>query len=304
MSADAETAPIDDRFRPVVAIAVEGFLAVENEASPGSAPTEDPCEEGASDVGDPEKQDDLDGDEPGHGGRWRWLSPESRSWVLSLSDRSMEVVWWSQRHDSVDGDLGHAPGLPHMPSARHLDQPRDLLAAEVGDSPLQTRAKGRPLLIVANVRFPRVEEDCIRMRRPGDRAITALRTIMRSDEPTSDTMAEMDAWLALTRTAPGREALRRHRRRMLARDRRDASRTLQVWERLPPVAEVDALAARFQIVDTFVEQLIGGIRSVLQERGYDLADLGTVNEIVKLIIGTIEHVDHAKSSATPDESDG
>ncbi len=295
MSADTENAPVRDRYRPVVAIELEGLLAVDKDPPSHFATMKYPRETETPDAA-AGWTDSSEGDEPGRGDRWGWLSHEGRSWVLSLLARGTEVVWWSRWHDSGYEYFGHAPGLPRMPSARHPDKAGDPSPSEFVESPLHTRAKGRPLLIVTNLRLQKVEEDYIRSRRPVDRAITALRTITRSDEHALTTMAEMDAWLALARTAPGQEALRRHRRRMRARPPRGASRTLPIGGRLPPRAEVDFLNERFPIVDAWVTQLIDGIRAVLQERGYDLADLGSVKEIVGLIEAVIKQADSARKT--------
>lgn len=295
MSADTENAPVRDRYRPVVAIELEGLLAVDKDPPPLFATMKYPRETETPDPAAGET-DSSEGDEPGRGERWGWLSHDGRSWVLSLIARGIEVVWWSRWHDSGYEYFGHAPGLPRMPSARHPDKSGDPSPAEFVESPLHARAKGRPLLIVTNLRLQKVEEDYIRSRRPADRAITALRTITRSGEHTLTTMAEMDAWLVLARTAPGQEALRRHRRRTLARPPRGAPRTVPVGGRLPPRAEVDFLNERFPIVDAWVTQLIGGVRAVLQERGYDLADLGSVKEIVGLIEAVIKQADSARKT--------
>ncbi len=292
MSADTENEPVRDRYRPVVAIELECLLAVDKDPPPLFATMKYPREPGTPDAVTGET-DSSESDEPGRGERWGWLSHDGRSWVLSLLARGIDVVWWSRWHDSGYEYFGYAPGLPRMPSARHPDQSGDPSPAEFVESPLQTRAKGRPLLIVTNLRLQKVEEGYIRSRRPADRAITALRTITRSDEHTLTTMAEMDGWLALARTAPGKEALRRHRRRMRARPPRGAPRTLTIGGRLPPRAEVDFLNERFLIVDAWVTRLISGIRGVLQERGYDLADLGSVTEIVGLIQAVIKQADSA-----------
>ena len=296
MSADTENESVDDRFRPVVAIELEGLLAVDKDPPYRFATMKYPRESAMSRDPDADDAASAEGDEPGRGERWAWLSAEGRSWVLSLFGRGIEVVWWSRWHDSADGYLGRDPGLPQMPSARDPEQSGDPSAEEFAESPLQVRATGRPLLLVTNLRPRMGEEEYIGTRRPVDRAITALRTITRSDERTLDTMAEMDCWLALARTAPGQEALRRHRRRMLARRRRGTRRPLQIGERLPPVADVDALNARFPIVDAWVTQLIDGIRAVLQERGYDLADLGSVTEIVDLFAAVIKQADSARKT--------
>jgi len=300
---DSENAPIPDRYRPVVAIEVESLLAVDLDPPFEFASMKYP--RGATTSSDAAADEASVSDEydPGFDGRWVWLSDEGRSWVLSLFDRGIKVVWWSQWNDSADGYFGHAPGLSDMPSARHPTPSDDDATEEFAKSPLQVRAKGRPLVLVTNVPTRMAEEEYIRMRRPVDRPITALRAITDPDRRTLDTMAEMDAWLALVRTAPGQEALRRHRRRRLARPRRGEARTDQLGERLPPASEVAALATRYENVDAWVKKLVGGVREVLQERGYDLADVGSVNEIVELFRAAIKQADRARTANSNKEPD-
>lgn len=292
-----------ERYWPVVAIQVEGLLAVDTDPHPGSAATEPARGAEAPEGTAAAEPNHPVEDEPGVVGRWRWLSADGHSWVLSLLDRGIEVVWWSRVHDSADGDFGHAPDLRQMPSARHLDQSSDPSAEECADSPLQARAKGRPLLIVTGTRLQRADEDYIRMRRPVDRARTALRTIPRSDDPNLDMMAEMDAWLALVRTPHGQEALRRHRRRTLARPRRGAARADRLGERLPPVSEVDALAARYVVVDAWVRKVLDRAEGILREQGFELADLGTVNQIVKMFVDAIRQAELVDATDGSAESD-
>lgn len=295
--------PVADWYRPVVAIELEGLLAVDRDPPYKFATMPFPRAVGRSSADPSEGEDVADSDEPGLGNRWAWLSLEGRSWVLSLFERGIEVVWWSRWHDSADGYFGHPTGLPAIASARDGDQPGDPSAEEFASSPLHARAHGRPLLLITNVRPRMGEEEYIRTRRPRDRAITALRVITRTDGRTLDTMAEMDAWLALVRTLPGQVALRRHRKRMLARARRGTGKAGQIGDRLPPVREVDALAARYEVVDPWVDQLVDGVREALQKKGLDLDDLGTVNEIVRMFRNEIDHHARLGTGGTNKETD-
>ncbi len=120
MDADSENEPASGRYRPVVAIELEGLLAVDKDPPPLFATMKYPREKETPDAAAAETNSG-EGDEPGRGERWGWLSHEGRSWVLSLLARGIEVVWWSRWHDAGYEYFGHAPGLPRMPSARHLD---------------------------------------------------------------------------------------------------------------------------------------------------------------------------------------
>ncbi|TDL45282.1 hypothetical protein [Microbacterium oleivorans] len=280
-----------DRLRPVVAIEVEGLIAVHHEL--GRLPSSDrwPLKVNIyRDMIPEEAWDRPRWDEDDHWVRWYWISRTGVDWVQSLLGDGIDVVWISQWHGAANTCFGEPTGLPELDSVREKSRRGPFSVAEFETSPLRARSDGRPLLLVTRVAPGDGGQSLVRQRRPRDRAITALRTVSWEMGPTPEALAEIDQWLTLASDPAGQEALRDQRRCDLARSRRRASPTGEIQHRVPQWEAVERIIARDQAINAWVEEVVDNVRKALFDRGLELSDLGTPAQAAGQIIDAMKVV--------------
>lgn len=288
---------IVDRLRPVVAIEVEGLIAVHHEL--GRLPSSDrwPLKVDIyRDMIPEEAWERPRWDEDDHWVRWFWISKTGVDWVRSLLDDGIDAVWYSRWHGAANTCFGEQVGLPELDSVRDRTRRGPVTTDEFETSPLRARSVGRPLLLISRAASGDGGERLMQYRRPRDRAITALRTISWEMGPTPEALEQMDLWLTLASEPAGQQALREQRRRDLARARRRRrathanANTNAIQYRLPAAESVERIAARDRAISEWVEVLIDEIRKVLFDRGLELSDLGSPAQAADQIVEAVKEV--------------
>lgn len=200
------------RFRPVVAIEVDGLLATEVLPLPlpdrafeldvtlkrNVYPT----------VGRPQPE----WDEYGERRERLWISKVGLDWVKNLLESGTEVVWASTWREYANVYFTRALGLPELPVAVRWDGGHHANTADWKASQLARRFDGRPILWVNN----ELPADGVRvleaLRHPRDRVLTHLFFIPSSSPVSAGDIGRMDEWLYLAGSAEGHADLRRLRR--------------------------------------------------------------------------------------------
>ncbi len=251
----------DQRFRPVVAIDLDGVLRVpptreghpvregiisaeityRRDAYPSlhhSQPPWDECDEFT----------DEDGEE---------FSGVGVAWVHDLLHRDIEVVWATTWQHYANSYFSPVLGFPELPvavvdSGSSFREPSEWKAAQLGENP---RWAGRPLAWVDDDIPPGWGVE--RTRRPRDKAITLSHRVASSWRGlVQRDVDQLNAWLALVSTRDGQAELRRRRRAELQLDATRWRRQRQRAERaercevalndlLPERPELAGVLARF-----------------------------------------------------------
>lgn len=205
---------ISDRFRPVVAIEVNGLLGAPLTPNIGTqlltgvgAGSEITFRRGAFPsrfVGEPVWE--ASGE---HRERWAFLGPGAH-WVRNLLERGIDVVWASRYQEYVNTYFGAALGLPELPVAARDDGRFHTTEADWKASQLSVAAYAdRPLLWVNDELTTAGRHLLERNRKPAVRALTCSKYI--PDSATDGDVDSMDEWLELTRSPSGQSELRRRR---------------------------------------------------------------------------------------------
>ncbi len=280
-----------DRFRPVVAIEVEGLIAVDNELARLPSSDRWPLKVDLyRDMIPEEAWERPRWDEDDHWVRWYWISRTGVDWVQSLLGDGIDVVWISQWHGAANTCFGEPAGLPELDSVREKSRRGWFATNEFETSPLRARSDRRPLLLITPIAPGDGEQSLMTFRRPRDRAFTAFRTVSWEMGPTPEVLAEMDAWLTLASEPAGQEALRDQRRRDLARSRRRASPPGEIQHRVPQWEAVERIIARDQAINAWVEEVVDNVRRALFDRGLELSDLGSPSQAADQIVDAMKEV--------------
>ena len=237
-----------DRFRPVVAIDIDGVLRLPTR--PGRQ-----TPEGAYAVELTMRADAYPSffhrppawDEDGTQSKTHWLSGIGADWIRSLLDRGIEVVWATTWQEYANVYFAEPLGIP--PLSLGVSGGGD--EYEFPDSPewksvtLAQRFPGRPLVWVDDNPVSANKLDLPEIRAPRDRALTWSFWVTNPERGiTCDDVTHLDAWLALASTPEGHDTLRRRRRNERRRMQRTRARyehgTLAraaKWERAYKLAE-------------------------------------------------------------------
>jgi len=219
---------LSDRYRPVVAVDVDGVLRLRR----GKAAELDPPGAFVAEVTvfryaypsvfhSPPTWDD-DGMSTGR----HMFSGVGAAWVRSLLDRDVEVVWATTWQHYANEYFAPMLGIPPLPVAVRGDDEREWGPAEWKSVQLADGFAGRPLLWVDDMPPIRAGYQLDELRKPRDRALTRLQWIRDPTVGLSSTdVTEMNEWLELATTEPGHAELRRRRRRERAqlRDETDTA---------------------------------------------------------------------------------
>lgn len=210
------------RFRPVVAIEVDGLIAVPVTLPAGHAP-EDVIEMEViiHKRAYPSSTQPEPAWGPGGTSTTRyWFSRVGLAWVDRLLTEGVEVVWASTWLEYANTYFSPTLGLPRLPIAVTED---DWIGLTIGDIKARQIARqfdGRPLLLVTDMLPQGGRRYLQALRRPADRALTELRYIPWSSSVDENDTGVMSDWLDLARSPEGHEELRRLRERELGWDRR------------------------------------------------------------------------------------
>ena len=204
------------RYRPVVAVDLDGVLRLRHRNAVGRFPF------GAFDAEVTVRRDaypsvfhspPLWGDD-GVLTRQYVFSGVGTAWVRSLVDRGIDVVWATTWQEYANTYFAPVLGIPPLPVAVQGDDEAEWGPAEWKSVRLAARFPGRPLLWVDDMPPVRAGFGLDALRKPNDRALTRLHWVR---DPavgiTADDVAEMDEWLMLALTEDGHLELRRRRRR-------------------------------------------------------------------------------------------
>lgn len=210
---DSERDASNERYRPVVAIEVDGLL--ERPVLPGPAPADVieleitmrrqvyPTATRAEPSWDAEEA-------------WRalhWFSRLGVDWVKRVLAEGSEVVWASTWREYANVYFADPLGLPALPLGVRLDSGRheDVLSWKMHQ--LAGSYAGRPLLWVTDQLPMSGGRALAALRGPRDRFLTAVHLITLNSWISEGDVQRMDRWLGLTRTKEGHAELRRLRRR-------------------------------------------------------------------------------------------
>lgn len=208
------------RYRPVVAIEVEGLL--ERPVLPSRVPWDVMDVEitmrrnvypTATRV---EPEWDYEEESRAH----HWFSRLGVDWVKGLLDEGTEVVWASTWREYANVYFADVLGLPRLPVGVRLDGGRHESVPAWKASQLAGRFDGRPLLWVTD-ELPAEGGRVLGARRsPRDRFLTGVHLIPFNSWVSDGDIQRMSRWLDLVQTPEGHEELRRLRRRDQERARK------------------------------------------------------------------------------------
>ena len=267
----------DSRFRPVVAVDVDGVLRVER-PEPGAAP------EGVFSrritirrEGYPtflHREPEWDEDDT-----WtstHWFSGVGGQWLRELIDRGVEVVWATTWQHAANRYFTKPLGLPELPVAVRGDGPRSFGSAMWKAIELAEGFPGRPLMWIDDHRDARALTLLDELRRPADRALTHFYWIWDWAAGIAPSDVErMDHWLELASTPAGHEELRKERRRERERDRRRAVRSRWgTYARYRRWRSIQAALHRAIGPDDTISRLLADY--AIEHRDLDPAEVGDI----------------------------
>lgn len=219
--------PDERRFRPVVAVDVDGVLRVEG-PDRDEVPPEGVFRQRITvrRKGYPLAfHHEPEWDEHDQWHHTHWFSGIGAEWIRELLDRGVEVAWATTWQHAANLYFAGPLGVPHLPVAVEGDRGRFTSSSIWKSAQLATKFPGRPLLWADDMLNRRALDRLDRTRRPRDRALTHFHWVRNWWTGIDrDDVTEMNQWLDLASTAEGHGELRRRRRREQARDRYRAHR--------------------------------------------------------------------------------
>ncbi len=280
----------DDRYRPVVAVDIDGVLRLRRGNVAGS-------ERLGAFVAEVTVHRDAyptvfhsapDWDDDGLSTKRHLFSGIGAAWVQSLLDRGVEVVWATTWQEHANTYFAPILGLPPLPVAVVGDEEREWGPAEWKSVQLARGFPGRPLLWVDDMPPMWAAYQLNGLRSPRDRALTRLQWIR---DPTvgitHEDVAEMDEWLTLTTHDAGHAELRRRRRRQRDRDRDEAD-TLRFGSRARARQYRRTRAALFDAIDRTDFAAADVLAAHLLE--HDPPDLNAIREVAYKWLKDERHV--------------
>jgi len=214
--------PLKSRYRPVVAIDIDGVLRL-------AVPPEGP---GPADAFKVELTVHRNAypriyhkaprwDRDGTATRTYWLSGTGARWIRSLLSRDIEVVWATTWQSFANVYFAPLLNIPPLPVGTEGTYEQQYTSSEWKTSELAYRYPGRPLVWVDDSPVHLDAYELQALRSPRDRALTLSWWIKdpRRGITTND-IAGVEAWLELAFTPDGHDALRRQRRNEQAAQRR------------------------------------------------------------------------------------
>jgi len=201
---------VSDSLRPVVALDLDGVFRIFSRD--GEAPA-DALEVPVTFRSDAWPRNwfhrELDWDADGTLTFTDLISGPGRTWVQSLVDRDVELVWATTWKEHANTYFADVLGIPHLEDALLHEEPRFKESSSSWKARnLRAAFPGRPVLWVDDNIF-----DFVERRPPRDRALTLLHEVNPLTGITADDVAVMEEWLGLAGTTDGQQELRRRRRR-------------------------------------------------------------------------------------------
>lgn len=206
-----------DKFRPVVALDIDGVLRIrDGDGVDGAFAREVTFRRGDyPNMFHGSPPFDADGTHKGT----EWFSGVGAAWVRTVIDRGAEVVLattWQHWANTYFGDLLGLPELPVAVKESSNDATFHCSPAWKSNQ-LSRQFDGRPLMWVDDNPWDRPSENIYQLRLPKDRALTRFQHTNGWAGIQAEDVTELDAWLALASTEEGHEELRADRRRENAR---------------------------------------------------------------------------------------
>ncbi|CAN7354809.1 hypothetical protein LJR045_002056 [Microbacterium sp. LjRoot45] len=239
----------DDRFRPVVAIDIDGVLRL-------AVPPEGPGPEGAYPVEITVHRDAYP-DAYHRPPRWGrdgiltttyWLSGTGADWIRSLLARGVEVVWATTWQEYANVYFAPALGIPELAVATTGKEVQGWDSSDWKSVRLRERFPGRPIVWVDDNPVSADKYAIDEMRAPHDRALAYFQLILNAREGIrADHIQTVEEWLELASTIEGHRELRRRRHR-----------NRQYWRRLWDRNRHGTLAraARWKRAHRFMQTLV------------------------------------------------
>ena len=208
-----------ERFRPVVAIEVDGLLRI---PVAGDCAPEDVLELEIT------MKHELYPSASRHEPPWiadqwharHWISRGGLNWVRERIAEGTEVVWASTWGLCANHYFGEALSLPQLEVAVQADGGRHESISGWKAAHLAARFDGRPVLWVNDELNDSRVQTLERLCHPSDRVLTHLHCIQMGCPISASDVQTMNAWLSLTRSQEGHDELQRQRRREQDRARR------------------------------------------------------------------------------------
>lgn len=229
-----------ERFRPVVAIDIDGVLRLavppEGQGPEGAYRVEVTMRRGAYPQAyhrPPRWNRD------GTATRTYWLSGIGADWIRSLLAGGVEVVWATTWQEYANVYFAPALGIPELPVATTGREVHGWDSSDWKSVRLRERFPGRPLVWVDDNPVSGDAFAIDEMRAPHDRALTYFQLIGNPREGIrADHVRSVEAWLELASTPEGQQELRRRRhkdrqhwQRMLDRNRHGTLARAARWKR-------------------------------------------------------------------------
>lgn len=216
------TAAVVDRFRPVVAIDIDGVLRLavppEGPGPEGAYPVEITMRRGAY----PHAYHRSPGwTSNGTSTGTYWLSGIGAEWIRSLLERGVEVVWATTWQEYANVYFAPVLGIPELPVAVTGRQVHGWDSSDWKSVRLRERFPGRPLVWVDDNPVTNGTFAIDHMRAPRDRALAYFHWVARPQAGIRiHDIAAVEAWVTLASTTEGQAELRRRRRKALRQEQR------------------------------------------------------------------------------------
>lgn len=204
---------MSDRYRPVVAIEVDGLLERPVLQMPASSEVIEMEITMRRSVYPTATRAEPKWDAAEEWCAVHWFSQLGVNWVRRVLAEGAEVVWASTWREYANVYFSDPLGLPHLPVGVRLDHGRHADILEWKMHQLAASYAARPLLWITDQLPPSGGRALAALRNPRDRFLTAVHLISFTSWVSEGDVQRMDRWLQLVRTEEGHQELRRLRRR-------------------------------------------------------------------------------------------
>lgn len=209
----ATTEPGEKRYRPVVAIEVDGLLERPVLPGPASADVIEAEVTMRRHVYPTATRAEPEWDAEEEWAALHWFSRTGVDWVKRLVAEGTEVVWASTWREYANVYFSELLGLPPLPVGVRLDGGRHQTVSSWKASELARRFEGRPILWVTDELPVEGGRVLAELRNPRERFLTAAHLIPFTSWTSDGDVRRMNRWLELVATEAGHQELRWLRKR-------------------------------------------------------------------------------------------